>query len=176
MEKNSWVKKINLLEKHRYALLLLALFIMLLDQLTKYIVRQKLQLYEVIPVVHNFWNWTLAYNKGAAFSFLADNHGNWPKIFFGLVAVIVSIWLINFILGKQYSKLTGFAMSFILGGATGNLVDRIIHGQVTDFIQWYYKSYYWPAFNLADSFICVGIVLLIIEGIFFSRDDKKDAK
>ena len=172
MNRIGWTKKVSLLTKYRYMLLLIALVIMLLDQLTKYIVRQHMQLYEVIPVVDHFWNWTLAYNKGAAFSFLASHDGNLPKFFFGVIALLVSIWLIHFILSKTYSKLTGVAMCFILGGATGNLVDRIIHGKVTDFIQWYYQNHYWPAFNLADSFICVGVTFLIIEGIFFSKEEK----
>jgi len=174
MSKSSWTKKVNLEAKYRYGLLFMALAVVLLDQLTKYLVRQILHVYEVIPVIKNFWNWTLTYNKGAAFSFLASHQGNWPKLFFGLVAVLVSIWLVNFILSRTYSKLSGVSMSFILGGALGNLVDRIIHGQVTDFIQWYYQSFYWPAFNLADSFICVGVVLLIIEGLFFHHDTKKE--
>jgi signal peptidase II len=175
MSESGWTKKINLAAKYRYGLLIIAVMIMLLDQLTKYIIRQSLHPYEVVPVIKNFWNWTLTYNKGAAFSFLADHQGNWPKLFFGLVAVLVSIWLVNFLLSKFYSKLSGLSMCFILGGALGNLVDRIIHGRVTDFIQWYYQGFYWPAFNLADSFICVGVVLLLIEGIFFTnnQDNKK---
>ncbi|MBY0379055.1 MAG: signal peptidase II [Burkholderiales bacterium] len=174
MNKIGWTKKVNLLTKHRYILLFLGFVIMLLDQLSKYIVHQHIQLYDVIPVIDQFWNWTLTYNKGAAFSFLANHEGNWPKIFFGIVALLVSIGIIHFILSKSYSKLTGIAMCFILGGATGNLVDRIIHGKVTDFIQWYYHNHYWPTFNLADAFICVGVTFLIIEGIFFSKEDKEN--
>ena len=170
----SWTNKLNLPLKARYFLLLISLFVLLLDQITKYIVRSRMSLYETIPVIKNFWNWTLMYNKGAAFSFLASYHGNLPKIFFGIVALSVSVWIINYILGKNYSKLTGSAMSYILGGALGNLIDRILHGRVTDFIQWYYKSFYWPAFNLADSFICIGVAILIVEGIFFSHHHSKN--
>ena len=173
MCKYKLTERINLSRKCRFGLLGISLVIMLLDQLTKYIARDNLALYESRSVITNFWNWTLAYNKGAAFSFLSNNDGNWPKIFFGLIALIVSIWIINYILNKTFSLLSGVALSFILGGAIGNLVDRIVHGHVTDFIDWYYKSHHWPAFNLADSFICVGVVLLIIEGVFLAKDTQK---
>ena len=75
----------------------------------------------------------------------------------------------SYLLNKTYSLLSGIGLSFILGGALGNLVDRIIHGKVTDFIDWYYHNHHWPAFNIADSFISVGVALLIIEGLFFAE-------
>ncbi len=173
MNKCHLVQKVKFGRNVRYYLLGLALVVMLLDQITKYIVRQNLTQYEMRPVIDHFWNWTLNYNTGAAFSFLASNNGNWPKIFFGIVATLVSIWIINFLLNKTYSLISGLALSFILGGAVGNLVDRIIHGKVTDFIDWYYGAHHWPAFNVADSFICIGVVLMIIEGIFFANCDKR---
>ncbi len=168
-----WTTKGTLATRCRFILLIVSLIIMILDQITKYIARKELSLYELKAVINNCWNWTLAYNRGAAFSFLNSETGNWPKIFFGAIAFIVSIWLINFILSKSYTLLTGLSLSFVLGGATGNLVDRIIHGKVTDFIDWYYMSHHWPAFNLADSFICIGVALLIIEGLFLNKDNKK---
>ena len=99
---------------------------------------------------------------------MADQ-GGWQKLFFGIVAFIVSIGLVYYILNRVYSGLTGLALSFILGGALGNLVDRIVHGKVTDFIDWFYGAHHWPAFNMADSFITIGVTLLIIESIFFAR-------
>ena len=165
-----WTQKANLSCKWRYILLLASLFILLIDQITKWEVRHMLRLYEIKTVIPNYWNWTLAYNKGAAFSFLANQSSDWPRVFFGVLAMIIAIWLINYILSKAYSRLTGIALSFILGGAIGNLTDRIIFGKVTDFIQWYYHTYYWPAFNVADSCVFIGVVLLIIEGVFFAKD------
>ena len=172
MGHNKCINKINFTQRSRYLLIILSLIIIGVDQFTKYIVRSNFKLYETKVVINNFWNWTLAYNKGAAFSFLADSEGAWPKIFFGVIAFIVAIWIINYILRKNYSIITGLSLAFILGGAVGNLIDRILRGEVTDFIQWYYANYYWPAFNLADSFICVGVVLMILEGILFAKASK----
>lgn len=151
----------------RFALLLMSLLIVILDQITKMIARNNLQLFQQKHVLP-FWNWTLAYNQGAAFSLFADQ-GGWQRIFFGVLAVGVSVGLVFYILNKVYSKITGVAICFILGGAIGNLVDRIMFGQVTDFIDWYYSTHHWPAFNVADSFITVGVTLMIIESIFFSN-------
>ena len=101
---------------------------------------------------------------------LANEDGSWAKIMFGIIAFVVSIWILNYLLNKSYSVISGIGLSFVLGGALGNLIDRIIHGKVTDFIDWYYKSHHWPAFNIADSFILSGVILLIIDGLFFSKE------
>lgn len=167
MSQCKWAQKVNISLSCRFGLLGISCIIMILDQVSKYIVRNNLTLYEIKPFMP-FWNWTLAFNEGAAFSFLA-NQGGWQKIFFGAVSLIVSIALIYYILKKVYTGISGLALSFILGGAVGNMIDRIYAGKVTDFIDWYYGDYHWPAFNLADSFICIGVTLLIIEMIFFSK-------
>lgn len=166
-EKFNWVVKSKIPQKHRFCLLFVSFLVAVIDQISKYYVRHNMNLFEVKPFVP-FWNWTLVYNQGAAFSFLSDQ-GGWQKVFFGVVALFVSVGLVYYILNRVYSGLTGVALSFILGGALGNLVDRIVHGRVTDFIQWFYGTHYWPSFNLADSFITVGVTLLIIESIFFAR-------
>lgn len=145
-----------------------SLIIIWLDQLSKYFARNSL-VFAYPKTVTHYWNWTLNYNQGAAFSFLA-NEASWSKIVFGAIAVIVAIGLIYYILYRKYSVITGLALSFILGGAVGNLVDRIIFGRVTDFIDWYYAAYHWPTFNVADSFITIGVILLIIEGIFSKKN------
>jgi signal peptidase II len=163
----TWFNKCHVPQKYRFLFLGIAFVIILLDQLTKYYARHHLALFEIKPLMP-FWNWTLIYNQGAAFSLLA-NKGELAKLFFGGIALIVSMSLVYVILNKMYSGLTGLSLSFILGGALGNLIDRIIDGRVTDFIQWYYKTHYWPAFNLADSFITVGVAILIIESIFITR-------
>ncbi|MCC2645103.1 MAG: signal peptidase [Burkholderiales bacterium] len=165
--KFKWAVKCNIPQSYRFLFLGSAFIIAILDQITKYYARHNIMLHETKRVMQ-FWNWTLNYNQGAAFSFLADQ-GEWPKIFFGVIALIVSMSLVYYLLNKMYSGLSGLALSFILGGAMGNLVDRIVAGKVTDFIQWHYETHYWPAFNVADSFITVGVTLLIIESIFFAR-------
>ncbi|MFN7093765.1 MAG: signal peptidase II [Burkholderiales bacterium] len=157
----------GLARAYRFGLLGLALVIIILDQITKTIARNNLDLFHMRPFL-KFWNWTLAYNQGAAFSLLA-NGDSWARLFLAIIAVVVAIALVYYLLTRPYSGLTGIALAFILGGAVGNLIDRIIAGKVTDFIDWYYSEYHWPAFNLADSFICIGVTLLIIENLFFSK-------
>ncbi len=156
--------------KNRAWFLLISCVVIILDQWSKALVRKNLALYQTKVVIEHFWNWTLAYNRGAAFSLL-DKQAIWSKYMFTLVAFIVAIGLIWYLLVKTYNVLIGLALSLILGGAVGNLTDRLIFGKVTDFIQWYYHDYYWPSFNVADSAVCVGIALLIIENLFFTKKD-----
>jgi len=156
-----------------WACLLLSAIIIALDLWTKQIATDALTLYR--PVEINAWlNMTLAHNYGAAFSFLSQA-GGWQRWFFtglaGIVSVILIIWLFRL---SAREKLTGVALGMIIGGAIGNLVDRINHGYVVDFIDVFYGSYHWPAFNIADSAITCGIVLLLFDGLFVSgRADKK---
>lgn len=157
----------NLSLRSRWGLLALSLVLILVDQFTKYLVRANLFEFQVKPFLP-FWNWVLVYNEGAAFSFLGSQNG-WQKIMFGTIAVLVAVGLIYFLLRKSYQLIAGFGFSLILAGAIGNLVDRILAGKVTDFIDWYVGTHHWPAFNFADSCISVGVALLIIESIFFSK-------
>ena len=151
----------------RVGLLGISIIVIILDQISKHFARSSLELYLPKAFLPS-WNWTLMYNEGAAFSFLG-NQGGWQKIMFAGFAIVVSAALIYYIMRKSYQMIAGVAFSFILGGALGNLVDRITAGKVTDFIDWYVGTHHWPAFNLADSFICVGVTLLVIESLFFSK-------
>ena len=112
----------------------------------------------------SFLNWTLVYNPGAAFSFLAQA-GGWQRWFFtgfGLIAAVVIIWLIR----KNTSQtLFCLAMSLVLSGAIGNVIDRILYGAVVDFVDLHYAGWHWPAFNIADSAITIGVILLILDEI-----------
>jgi signal peptidase II len=140
----------------------LALLILVLDQLTKQ--WAVAGLVENAPAaVTSFFNLTLRYNYGAAFSFLHDA-GGWQRWFFAVIAVSVSalivVWLAR-LPKEQWLEQLGLAC--ILGGALGNLYDRIVLGYVVDFIEVYYQEYYWPAFNLADSAITVGAAILILD-------------
>ena len=143
--------------------------VLVLDQITKWIANTSMSLYQTIEVMPYF-NFTLAYNFGAAFSFLADA-GGWQRWFFtGLAAVfsvVIFVWITRL---KPSAKLEAISLSLILGGAIGNLIDRLIFGYVIDFIDVYYQSYHWPAFNIADSAICVGAVLLILDS-FRKKDE-----
>jgi signal peptidase II len=154
----------------------LSVIAVVLDQLTKIIAEAELLLHQPVAVFPGF-NLTLMYNKGAAFSFLSDA-GGWQRILFTGLSTIVSIFLFFWL--KQISKddkqkanqLLQAAIALILGGAIGNLIDRALTGEVVDFIQVYYSSYYFPAFNIADSAISLGASLLIIDMLLETRRNK----
>lgn len=136
-----------------------------IDQLTKYIAETQLQFQVPVEVMPSF-NWFLAYNTGAAFSFLSEA-GGWQRWFFvGLAlfaTVIILAWLKRLPYGRNREAI---ALSLILGGAIGNVIDRLLYGRVIDFIQWYYADYYWPSFNIADSAIFLGAIILIMDAAF----------
>lgn len=137
----------------------LAGVIALLDQLSKWVVLHTMSMGEVIPVT-SFFKLVLVYNPGAAFSFLAD-HGGWQRWFFTALAVLVSGWLIAMLRHHQHERALPTAFSLIIGGAIGNVIDRIVHGAVVDFLYFHYHQYGWPAFNLADSAITCGVILML---------------
>ncbi|MCF6217274.1 MAG: signal peptidase II [Gammaproteobacteria bacterium] len=147
-----------------------------LDLATKFWVSGALSLYEVIPV-NSFFNIVLAHNSGAAFSFLADA-GGWQRWFFTAIALLVSVVIVVWLKRLPVNeKLQAVALASILGGALGNVFDRIVHGYVVDFLDFHYKSYHWPAFNVADMAIMMGAALLIWHTIFCQQPaEKSDAK
>ncbi len=147
-----------------------------LDQLTKTIAEAELLLHRAVAIFPGF-NFTLMYNKGAAFSFLSEA-GGWQRIFFVVLSTVISIfllfWLRQITRDEQQkdNQLLQVAIALILGGAIGNLIDRAMTGEVVDFIQVYYSTYYFPAFNIADSAITLGAGLLILDMIQESRRGK----
>lgn len=149
----------------------LALVVIVADQITKYIADSQLQLYWPLEVMPGF-NLTLSYNTGAAFSFLADA-GGWQRWFFISLALGVSAFIIMWVrrLGRE-ERWMAIALTLILGGAVGNVIDRIFIGHVIDFIDLYYGSWHWPAFNIADSAITIGAVMMVIDSF---RGQKKSA-
>ena len=119
------------------------------------------------------FNWTLMHNTGAAFSFLAEA-GGWQRWFFAVIAIVVSIVIVVWIKRlRQDEKWQAIALALILGGAIGNVIDRILLGYVVDFIDIYYKQWSWPAFNIADSAIFIGVAMIIIESIREHRLERK---
>ena len=137
----------------------LAGLVVILDQLSKWLVLSSIELGQAIYVAP-FWNWVLTYNPGAAFSFLADQPG-WQRWLFTVLALAVSGWIALELRRHPEQKLLSLALALIMGGALGNVIDRVRFGAVVDFIQWHVAGYYWPAFNVADSAISVGAVLLV---------------
>ncbi len=149
---------------------LLAVLIVVLDQLTKQWVSSSFSYGESLELLP-FLNLTLVHNMGAAFSFLSDA-GGWQRWFFAIVSLIVSVVLIVWLSrlpARQYLLAT--ALALVLGGAIGNLWDRVFLGYVVDFVDIYYQKYHWPAFNVADTAITIGAILLILESLLSSKTD-----
>ncbi|HLS54963.1 MAG TPA: signal peptidase II [Zeimonas sp.] len=142
----------------------LAAAVLAADQLSKFAIERSFAFGERLAIVPGLFDLTLVYNRGAAFSFLANAAG-WQRWFFtalGLGAAGFIVWL----LARHGSqRLFAFALALILGGAIGNVIDRIVRGQVVDFLLVYWQRFHWPAFNVADSAITVGAVLLIVDEI-----------
>ena len=139
----------------------IAVLIMVLDQFTKVLVLGRFQYGDSLPIT-SFFNLVRVHNHGAAFSFLADA-GGWQRWFFtglGVVATVLMVWMLRKHPGQ---RLFCAALSLILGGAVGNVVDRLIHGYVVDFLDFYWGTWHFPAFNLADSAITLGAILLILD-------------
>ncbi len=139
--------------------------VLVLDQISKYIIRTHVRLFDTITIIPGFFNITYVRNKGAAFGILSGLPEFWRSAFF-IAVTIVAVAAIVALTIKTTDRLPVYAFSLIAGGAVGNLIDRIRYGEVVDFIQWYVKSHYWPSFNVADSAITIGVVLLAIEMLF----------
>lgn len=142
--------------------------VLVLDQASKLAIDGSMQLYESIPLMPYF-NLTYAHNTGAAFSFLAQA-GGWQRWLFAGLAVVMSgvigVWLARL---QKHETLMAVALSLVLGGAIGNLIDRVAYGYVIDFLDVYYQGWHWPAFNIADSAICIGVGLMLLESFGFGR-------
>jgi signal peptidase II len=155
------------LNRARGVHLFLALLVILVDRWTKRLVAARIGLYSHVQVIPGFLRITHTENTGAAFSLFADSPAHWKtSLLIGFSAVAIVI--VAVLLWKQARPLgiTGVALSLILGGAAGNLWDRVVSGRVVDFVLVYYKTYQWPVFNLADSAIVVGAALLVIDILF----------
>ncbi|HEX5793520.1 MAG TPA: signal peptidase II [Rheinheimera sp.] len=149
----------------------LVLLVLLVDQLTKQVVIANMQLFDSIELLP-FFNFTYVRNYGAAFSFLSDA-GGWQRWFFTLIAVTISIVLAVWLARNSKAQLKlNLALALVLAGAIGNLIDRSIYGYVIDFLHVYYQNWHYPAFNVADSAICIGAALLIWDS-FSSNGVKK---
>ena len=151
--------------------LAIALIILVVDLLTKRWVESSLFFGQQIPIT-SYFNLVLTYNAGAAFSFLSEESG-WQRWFLSSIAAGASVFIVYLLHNNKDQKLLCLSLSMILGGALGNLWDRITLGHVVDFLDFYVGSYHWPAFNVADAAIVVGAGLLIIES-FQNKDESKD--
>lgn len=154
------------------AWLRLSVLVIVLDQLSKFWVLTTLAPGQKVAVIPDFFYWTLAFNTGAAFSFLADS-GGWQRWLFTALALAISavllVWLKRTRLGDWR---TALPLALVLGGALGNVIDRIRLGHVTDFILVYFGDWAYPAFNVADSAVCVGAVLLIVFSVLTPNESR----
>ncbi len=157
--------------------LLLSVLILIADRVSKDIFEGTLSMYQRIEVIPGYFDWTLAYNTGAAFSFLADAAG-WQRWFFAAIAIVVSVVLVVWLKRlKRHETLLAVALAMVLGGALGNLYDRVVLGHVVDFILVHWQSrWFFPAFNLADTFITIGAILLALDMFKSDKSAKEVAQ
>jgi signal peptidase II len=139
---------------------IIALVAFLLDQGTKYLIASRMELSEQIPVIGNFFLITSHRNSGAAFGILQNQR--WFFIVITIIVVVAIIWYLQKVI-KTNNKLLPLALSFVLGGAIGNFIDRLVNGEVVDFLQFNFGSYTFPIFNVADSCIVIGVGLIILD-------------
>jgi signal peptidase II len=140
----------------------IAIIGLVVDQLTKLYIDRSMQMFQSIPVIDGLFNITYVRNKGAAFSFLS--HASWRLPFFiAISAVAAVVIVIAFNRLKSDQRLAQVSLSMIFSGAVGNLIDRVRRGEVVDFLDVYWRAHHWPAFNVADSLICVGVALLALD-------------
>jgi signal peptidase II len=148
----------------------IAVVVVLLDQLSKIAVTKMLAYGQSIRIT-SFFNLVLAYNKGAAFSFLASEAG-WQRYFFTAISIAATLFILFLLKRHSGQRLFCCALALILGGAIGNLIDRVMYGHVIDFLDFYVRGWHWPAFNVADSAITVGVVLFVIDELRRVRNQK----
>ncbi|MEZ5465080.1 MAG: signal peptidase II [Lysobacteraceae bacterium] len=150
----------------------LSVVLIVFDQLTKLWAESALQFQRPVPVIDGLMNWTLTYNEGAAFSFLSDASG-WQRWFFSGLAVGISgmlvLWMRRI---PRHDWRHALPFALVISGALGNLIDRLRLGHVIDFVDVYWGASHWPAFNVADSAISVGAVLLLIFGVVFHKGEE----
>ena len=153
----------------------IAALVLVLDQATKFAVLARFREGEQLPVIPGLFNLTLWYNPGAAFSFLAE-HDGWQRWFFAGIAIVASVFILTLLVRHWQQSLFSGALALILGGALGNLIDRLLHGKVVDYLLFYQGSWSFPAFNLADSAITLGATLLILDEILRIRQSRREAR
>ena len=154
--------------------LLLALVVVILDQASKWAILGRFAYGERLAVVPGWFDLTLVFNTGAAFSFLAEAAG-WQRWFFTALAIVASLVILHLLRRHGSQALFATSLALIMGGAIGNVIDRIIHAKVVDFLLFHRSDWYFPAFNVADSAITVGAVLLIVDEVLRMRRERRAA-
>lgn len=157
---------------HSFLLASLTGVVIAVDQVTKLYVMQTMRLHESITVIPNLFSLTYIRNPGAAFGLLAGSSNTFRMVFFGLTSIF-ALGLLGTILLRmpEQDRMGRLSVAGILGGAIGNLIDRLRYGEVIDFLDFYIEQYHWPAFNVADSAITVGVIFLIVHFMFEKKED-----
>lgn len=159
----------------KIALSILFAAVVALDQVTKIVVKNSFMLYESVEVIPGFFSLTYILNPGAAFGFMANMNESYRQLFF-VIATITAICAVLYLLKKEgHMKLRAIAYTLILAGAVGNLIDRIYIGKVIDFLDFYISKYHWPAFNVADSSVFIGVSLLLVDLFYHKRSVQHDS-
>jgi signal peptidase II len=153
----------------------LSLLVIVLDRVSKLLVLNHFDVMEVLRIAP-FFNLTLTFNRGAAFSFLSAGSG-WQVWIFGAIAMVISVALIFWLREISYRQTwLASAIGLVIGGALGNLSDRIHYGYVIDFLQFHWGNLYYPVFNIADSCICVGAFMLVLDSLLNARRKRQEIK
>lgn len=174
MNFTSDIKKVlqEIISRKKYLLFFTAIPL-IVDIVTKQIIKTTMELYSAVPVIDGFFNIVYVLNPGAAFSFLHDMNEKYRQSFF-VIVTIIAIIIICYIFAKENSKISISGFALILSGAIGNLIDRIYIGKVVDFLDFYYEAYHFPAFNVADSCITIGVSLIVIDMLFINKKKYKN--
>jgi signal peptidase II len=159
-------------KKKYWVLLIICVWIVFVDQWTKDAVQQRLALHQSVEVIHGFFNLTHVRNTGGAFGILGGEKRAMGSIFFVVVSLIaIGTLLFLFIKLKDDEEILSLSFSLVMSGAIGNLIDRLLYGEVVDFLEFYLSSFHWPAFNIADASVCLGVGLMVFE--LLVKDKKK---
>ena len=164
--------------KRKYWILLIFCFgILLLDQWTKYMIVQTLRLYQKVEMIHGFFNIVHVRNTGGAFGLFGGERGGLGSFLFVVVSLIaIGAIIFLFVRTRENENTLAVSFSLILSGALGNLIDRLHYGEVVDFLDFHLSAYHWPAFNVADSAICIGIGLMALEVLIKGRKGRAKSK
>ncbi|PLX70054.1 MAG: signal peptidase II [Denitrovibrio sp.] len=150
-------------------LLIAAALIIAIDQWTKIYIKSNFEMYEMRPVIDGFFSITYILNPGAAFGMLAELNESYRQLFFVIITAVAILAVIYLMIKEQDMKMRLVSYTLILSGAIGNFIDRVYMGKVVDFLHFYYQQYQWPAFNVADMSISVGISLLFLDYIILKK-------
>jgi len=163
------------MKRKYWVLLIICFWILFVDQWTKHSVQQRLVLHQKVEVIHGFFNLVHVRNTGGAFGIFGGEKGGIGSLLFVVVSLVaIGSILFLFVRLRKEEKTISLSLSLVLSGAVGNLIDRLRYGEVVDFLDFYIFSFHWPAFNIADSAICLGIGLMVLELLIRDRREQKN--